>query len=718
LKVRLLMIIVLFLALTLGPIALLAYPSQSHLYASPASSGLASLTTQTLDVTYSVFLSSKTGLLEGITHGEKLNITATLPVNPNSTSRTVSVIFIGSGAVPFGTNGVSWTQGSPSKLPTFEPAASVGPFELITFILPDSAGTFTMGATGSLSEYSALGQSGAEIPLQYVRTNFGMLPTSYELIIRVPPGLRVLTVYSYTKGLSFVGKVDYETYSLGGVQYLSSNYFSVLHGAVFANVVTLLYAGQDVFLYVAEAVALLVVVLLTPFWIRYLGRANPFLSRLLARVQAITPKQLFTIFVLGCLFIVSFSFVVGPNPNGRVYVMGASALASQVGRDIKANTTFVPIYESQVEQNSATVSTLGGFVAIVLVNPTLGNPSWSLIPYATSDTTITLAGPTHVIVLAGDKDFNAVADQLFPNVKLVNQTSDVIATLNSIAPRQNPLGLNISSRLFTYSEVFIALMSFLLAFLAMAFLAAKVAEVGLAGGWVGVAEAMAYAFFAFVFLQMAYIVSSVFLAVPLGLHSGNPQITAAGTLGLAGGGSRPRELAGIAGFVFGALTRTRFGVKINKAAIILTLGLVVLLILDPLTNGVIFHELILALSAGASQGQAAQSINFIGGLLFNIGDAFASLASQWYFIQRGLILYFAGAVAFVLVPKLQRTTATFLLLFSALLAGDGIVRVADMIPLKTMASAIPGFMAGLLVIAVFMSVSSFEKLIRGLFKRA
>jgi hypothetical protein len=703
--------------LTLGPMALLTYPSQGREYGLKGSQALAAPTGQTLAVTYSVVLSSRTGFLEGITHFEQLNVTATLPQNFNSTSRTVSVIFIGSGVAPFGTNGVTWTEGTQSKLPTFEPAASVGPYELITFTLPDTAGVYTMGATGTLSEYSVLGQSGAEIPLQYVTTNFGLSPSSYNLIVRVPPGLQVLTMYSYTKGLSFIGRVDYQSFSLGGFQYLSSNYFFLPHGAVFANVVTLLYSSQSIYLYGAEIAALLVVVLLAPFWIKHLGRVNPYLSRFLSWIQRITPKQLLTIFVLLCLFTVSFSFVVGPNPRQRVYVMGVSVQAVQVGQDIKANTTFVPIYEPQVEQNSATVSTLGGFAAIVLVDPTPGNPSWNLVPYATSDTTITLAGPAHVIILGGDKDFNNVAVQLFPNVQLVNQTSDVVTALNAITPRQNPLGLNISPRFFTYSEVLIALLSFLLAFLAMSFLAAKVAEVGLEGGWVGVAEALGYAFFAFAFLQMIYIASSIFLAVPLGLHSGNPQITAAGTLGLSGGGSRPRELAGIAGFVFGGLTRTRFGVKINKLAIILTLGLVLLLILDPLTNGVIFHELILALSAGASQGQAAQSIDFIGGLLFNIGDAFGSLASQWYFIQRGLILYFAGAVAFVLVPKLQRTTATFLLIFSAFLAGDGIVRVADMIPLKTMASTIPGFMAGLMVIAIFLSVSSFEKLVRNLFRR-
>jgi hypothetical protein len=694
-----------------------------------ASYGIESPVAQTLDVTYTVYLSGSTGLLEGITHSEALDINVTVPANPTSSPRNISLLFIGGSPNIFNYSGVTYSLGALSSLPSYEPAASVGPYELITYILPNSAGTYYMGATGTLSEESVLGENGAEIPLQYVNSTFGN-PGGYNLVVRIPPGLQLQTMYSYSKGLSFIGQVPHETYTLNDTVYVSSNYFTVVHGAIFANVVTVLYDSESAYIYAAEIAALLVVVLLSPYWAGYLKRAGPVTSRLVKWIQHITPKQLLSVFVLVCLLTVAFSFVVGPNPHQRVYVMGTDSLTLLVGKDIRANTTLTPISESQVEENSATVSTLGGFAAIVLVDPSCPtsitcNPSWDLVPYSTSDTTITLAGPTHVIIVDGDETFDNIAEQLYAgNVKVVNSTSDAVAatevvtTLNSLNLRQNPLGLNVSSRIFRYSETLIAILSFVLAFLAMAFLASKVAEIGLGEGWLGIAEALGYAFFAFAFLQMVYIACSVFLAVPLGLHSGNPQITAAGTIpGLAGGGSRPRELAGILGFVFGALTRSKLGIKIDRLAIILTLGVVLLLILDPLTDGVIFHELVLALTAGASQGPAAQTIDFVGGLLFNIGNAFGSLASQWYFIQRGLILYFAGAVSFVLVPKLQKTTGTFLLLFSAFLAGDGIVRVADMIPLKTMASTIPGFMAALLVIAVFLLVSSFEKLVRNLFTR-
>ncbi|HZW84699.1 MAG TPA: hypothetical protein VFE91_02200 [Nitrososphaerales archaeon] len=670
-----------------------------------------------IDVTYTVDLSGESGLLSSISHQVYLNISATVPQNPTgSPSRIINVDFVGDGAIAHAPVGGAYSPGAVKSIPTFAPASAVGSSQVFLFTLPNSSGTFQMSISGSLAEHSVLGESGAEIPFQFVNSTIvgAPVPTTYNLVVQVPDGMHVLSFYSFTKGESFVGKVNYQDFYLNGTQYLSTQYFVVPHGAIFANILTLLYASDSVVYYELEIGAVLLAAIAAPLWLGYAGRFTGPITRVLALVRRITPGQLLTVFVIASLLTVGISYAVGPNPNPRVYVMGTNPVpVGVVGKAIRANTTFVPIFQPGAEQNSATISTLGGFVAIVIVDPTIGNPSFGIIPYATSNPTITIAGSTHVLLLNPSSDFNTTAGELFgPNVQTVKSPSDVVKALNAITPRPNPLGLVFSERFFIYAEVVLAILSFALAFLGMAFVSAKIAEIGLTKGALGVAESLAYAFFAFAFIQMVYIASSVFLEVPLGLHSGNPQITVAGTIGLAGGGSRPRELAGILGFIFGAVTRSRLGVNFDRIAIVGTLAAALLLLLDPLTNGLIFHELVLTLTSGPSQGDAAQTFNFVGGLLFNIGNAFGSLASLWYFIQRGLVLYFAGAVVFVLAPKMQKTTGTILLLFSALLAGDGIVRVADMIPLKTMASTIPGFMAALMLIPIFLSFSLIEEVIR------
>ncbi len=677
----------------------------------PESSAVSAQPGNRIDVLYSVFLSGDVGTLNSLRHQVQLNITATIPTALGA-NNIVSALVIANNVRAQAPSGVNISVTNPRNIPSFVASSTVGRLYQVNFTLPDAPGTFRMNVNGTISEYSVLGEGGAEVPYDSVSTSFSSTVATYNLLIKIPAGLRLLTVYSFSKGLSFINSVPYQIIRLSDGEYVTSQFFELAQGALGNRVITLLYAGNGVYVSAAGLVLILVLGLLAPFWAQSAGRLMAPLKVIIGRLQRVTPKQLFALFVILALLTVSLSFVVGPDPRPKVYVIASANAAATVNKFILNSTAFVPVLPQDAEQNSATISSVGTFSAIVVAAPKI---DLGITPYATGDVAITLASNRHVIVVKSysSQVFIDTAEQLYKgSLQVVNGPREMVSALNAIQIRQNPFGVTLSHQVFHGFEIVIALLSFVLVFFGMAFLSAQVAESGVDRSVVGFAQALAYAFFVFAFVQMVYIASSVFLATPLGLHAGNPTITVAGTLGLAGGGSRPRALAGIAGFLVGALTRTRSGVKVDRLAIVIAIGLVTLLLLDPLTNGIIFHEFLLLFTFGQAQGQAALSTDFLGGFLFNIGDAFGNLASQWYFIQRGLILYFAGAVAFVLSPKLQKTTGTILLLFSAVVAGNGIVRVADMIPMKTMASTIPGFMTALLVVPMFIMLSSLERFVR------
>ena len=62
--------------------------------------------------------------------------------------------------------------------------------------------------------------------------------------------------------------------------------------------------------------------------------------------------------------------------------------------------------------------------------------------------------------------------------------------------------------------------------------------------------------------------------------------------------------------------------------------------------------------------------------------------------------------------RLEKSVATLVLLASSFVAAFGFMRIADQVPVKSLASIPPGLMLGFLVIPVLIALSYGEYLIR------
>jgi hypothetical protein len=256
------------------------------------------------------------------------------------------------------------------------------------------------------------------------------------------------------------------------------------------------------------------------------------------------------------------------------------------------------------------------------------------------------------------------------------------------------------------------LLSLVIPFLALAFFARYMIESG-SRGIVRLAYGAAFSFFVFMFGELVFIQTGVLLSLPLALHATiSSQETAVGALGF-GGGSRPREVAGILGFLFGAVAGRLKGNRIDRVILIGVASAILFLIADPLQLGQDFYNIVLQIltsQAGTAFGQAAFTDVRLFILYFM--NAFGNVVIPTYYSQHGAVIFFAGAVPFALYTYMRRSTATLLLFYSALITGVGYVRIGDQDPLKAIASTTPGLAMAILFILAFLGADRVERFLR------
>lgn len=143
------------------------------------------------------------------------------------------------------------------------------------------------------------------------------------------------------------------------------------------------------------------------------------------------------------------------------------------------------------------------------------------------------------------------------------------------------------------------------------------------------------------------------------------------------------------------------------------LGGLAFLVVDPLTGGQAFYNLLLV-GLTPDKGTAVGVYSWLGfrSFLGQFMSLFGNYLTLSYFSQHGAVVFYIGAVPFVLYTAIRKTMATILALFSALLAGIGFVRIGDQIPQKAIASAMPGITIGLLFLGVFLLLGLTEAYIR------
>lgn len=423
-------------------------------------------------------------------------------------------------------------------------------------------------------------------------------------------------------------------------------------------------------------------------------------------------KTILTLYVTVAIFMLALSLATGPSPTPKVFVSATPSRAETIIESINSpGFDFITAGEGQGAFD--VMASLGAYDAAIIADFIPGFSGEQALPG--------LGALRNIYILEEDapEEFTETALRIWaPRVTLLDDPSELTRVLRIQDRNPNLLGLSISESTFRFNLAVLGILSFLIVFLATAFLATRIIESSHTSSLASLTEAITYSVMIFMFTQMVYMASAVLLKVPLGLHAGggSSDLTAVGVLGF-GGGSRPRWLAGILGFAVGALITPMGRMKFDKNVFLALLIAGSFMIINPLPSGIFFHQVLTSFTTSFSSTGTDAAIFQIKGFIGSIGDFWTSNFTSSYFIQRGVPLLYAGAIIFSFYPRSGKFVGTIILLASSFVGSYGFMRLADQVPVKSIASIPPGLILGFMIIPLIIGLNFIESFIRSRIKR-
>jgi hypothetical protein len=442
-------------------------------------------------------------------------------------------------------------------------------------------------------------------------------------------------------------------------------------------------------------------------------------SSLSARIKGVfRPKKLLALFLLCSVMMVSLGAIAGPYPSMKAYVVAAPGSVTAIHRSLQLfDRNVVVLTPSQDYSDFEVMSSVADFNIVVISNyPTLALPRVS---------GFLLRGLANVPVIVIDNNtdttFAKQIDALYGNRLIAVQNASslspserqLIAEQISSTARVRLLGLDLTVVGFKSILLVEGALSFVLIFLGWAFLGSLASEARVHSDFSQLATVVSSGLFVFLFSEVIYVTTSIILAFPLSLHaviSGAKDITAVGYLGF-GGGSTPRLAAGFAGMMLG-IGLTKGAPRLEKTDLAIILGIGLFILADPLLLGQFAFTGLLLFFGNFAFGSAFASSLSLKGFIYGVGSVFGGSVNSTYLMSAGKMLYFAGLVPFAYLRQMGKTTTSFMALLSALLIGDGGVRVGEMTPDKTVIAVVPGLIVGFAFLIVMLSLASAEKYLR------
>lgn len=657
---------------------------------------------QALNVVYEVTLDSHFSLYGQTTDEISVSV-AGHPASAN-TSTAVSVSF------SFTFEGIN---GLPPGASYTLAVVSQHPLETqIVVTLPPGTESFGFSISGESFDSSVFLRGAATINYVWVSMDKPPYnPTSYQVLIPTSPAFNIVSVFPGTgPGLT----TQYS--DINGTDYLATGFsyaacfVQSCSVSIGAGTISIIYQPEyfDYFIaaYLVFATGVLVVIGLLFRERRYgLLRVLDWGRRTANRVlRFMDSKKLLGGLVVVSVVMVSLAFVFGPSPSPRAY-LAATPETTQVLSPYITGAGFTYLTPAQAGDEFDVMSSLNSYYTVIVADypPPLQSPG-----FLSSNRIIAISAYTNQTWV---ENLQAYFGPAVTVVKTPQQL-EFDLSLEARDYTSNHLGIPVSAETYSAVTLVEGLLSLTLPFFALAFFARYMVESG-SRGIFRLAQAVAFSFFVFLFGELVFIQTDVLLTLPVALHATiSAQETAIGVLGF-GGGSRPRMIMGILGFLFGAYAGSLKGTRIDRVVLIGVVSAFLFLLADPLQLGQDFYNLLLQIvssEGGTAFGQAAytQLRSFLAVFM----NAFGNEVIPTFYSQHGAVIFFAGAVPFALYTYVRRSTATLLLLFSAIVAGVGYVRIGDQDPLKAVASTTPGFAVALVFIVAFLASDRVERFLR------
>lgn len=433
--------------------------------------------------------------------------------------------------------------------------------------------------------------------------------------------------------------------------------------------------------------------------------------------SVLSPEKLFTLFMLCSILIISLSLFAGPDPRIKIYAIASESTVSFIEGGLRSELSQI-----QVIGIEDTVSEFSTMANLGIINAVIVSDCPVVALERISKFVIGSLNQIPVVIIdnaRADPGLARAVEERYDNTLIVVDSTEDLFSTKTIQElrglqRYNYLGFQSQTGFYNLSLIIIAILSFLEAFLGMAFISSRLIETGRRKGLGVLVNSIAISAFVFYFTQAVYMASSVSLAMPIGLHavtSGSREITVVGVLGF-GGGSSPRAVAGITGFLLGAYVVMKSNSEVDRFGFSAFIILLLLLAVEPFTGGELFYDTLLLFLSGPKTELLRSSVYYTKDIFSYVGRIFGGWASNMYGISTGEILYYIGAIPICLFPNVKRSTATLLLLLSSFFAAEGFIRTAEMTPYKTIASMIPGLALGLFSAILFLLCSFFEQYLR------
>ncbi len=562
----------------------------------------------------------------------------------------------------------------------------------------------TLDLAGFFDTTSFLWRTPAEIPSVRVKTGFSVFGV---LLVLPPSQSRILSIFSESNST-----LEVSTASVAGTNGV------VVTGFIASSNVVVIYE-PNWWEPISIAVIAASVALVTLFALFRRRLVSNKMGSLFGRLRHVLKAfryhstQILVLLLVVSSLMISVSVLVGPDPRPRVYALTVSDI-SQVERTVSGMGGITVTPADQVPTKLDSLTSIGS-VDLVLVGdfPYPGPQDDRLF------TAISLAPRVVIIHDLADPSFEGELQRRFPDkAAVIPDVSFLAEQVASVRKRSNILGLHDPNTFVLGSEL-VGVSSFVLVFFGMAYLPMRLLEVKDRHRATGFAEAIATSVVVFTLSETVYVASSALLQVPIGLHAGTlgSSATAIGFLGF-GGGSRPRAAAGLLGFLFGGLADKDNPVRINPTGMISFAFALLLVVVDPLTGGLLFYQVFLFFATSGPTLQFAQNTVLVfKAYLSTIGFSFAAFVSPVYVISTGAILYYAFAIPFSQYNKLRPATGTFLFLASAFGASDGFIRIANADPWQIITTIFPGVATGFLIVLVFAAASLVEQLLESLTRK-
>lgn len=608
-------------------------------------------------------------------------------------------------------------------VPVTEASTTAGTFYSIS--LPSNATSLYVNVEGSDDGNAFLWRYLTNAPIVY--WNSPSVPTTYSDTLTLPSGSRVQSVYAFN------GATLPSSEAVLVSQNATSTSYTITEG------VDTMIIESTLFVPVAIAVTAIALAVVVPVSLlsfssgrRALSRVSealglsrtgavrrfPFVHRWKVR-SMIKTRKLLALFLLCAFFMTAVAAVAGPDPQVKAYVI--------------ANPNEVPAIQSSLSSVAGNVdvitpeqdfSDFGVMSSVNMFNIVVISADQSLSPSDLTNFVLPSLGNVPLIIVdsSAGTNISQTVSTLYPNnvVLVQNAASLTVAEQQAIQYalqselRSNILGLSLSHAGFEGVLVVEAVLSMVLIFFGWLFLGSLASEAMKQPDLHHVVMVVGSGIFTFVFSEAVYVVTSSMLSFPLSLHAiltGAHDITAIGLLGF-GGGSTPRLAAGFLGVMIGVLG-AEGAPKVNWRDLAIITVIALVLLADPLEIGQFAYQGLLLYAGNFSFGSAYTSSQTLKGFIYGVGTIFAGSVNPTYVMSAGKMLYFSGLLPLAYLKRLAPTTRALGLLLTAVLLGDGGVRVGEMTPDKTVIAILPGVVVGLAFAGILLGFTLVEKYMRG-----